>query len=146
MLKPIGEAQFLITVEGLPGTWDKMTAPKTTVEKIKYVDPTKLVTRTHTGALTYEDITLTRKYDAVEGKSIISWIDARRKGSATIEPFVVTVSPVYADVDGTPYDGSAKFNITGCRLLDATYPGMDRESKNLATIEIVFTYEAITAS
>lgn len=142
-LKPIGEAQWLITVEGIQGLWDKVTPIKQTVEKIKYTDPQKLVIRIHPGARSNEEVTISKKYDAEGDKTLISWVQERQKGKNTTTPFTVTISPVYPDVDGTAYEGSAKFNLTGCMLLDVTYPGMDRESKNLSMFEMTFYFEEI---
>lgn len=145
-LKPIGEAQWLITVEGLPGTWSKMTPPKTTVERINYVDPTKLVQRIHPSVRKTEEITISKQFDIEQDGAIVDWIDARLKGKNVSTPFVVTASPVYPDTDGTPYEGGSKFSLVGCIFLDATYPGMDRESKNLSMIELTFWAEAIKRS
>ena len=145
-LLPLAEKQWLITVEGVEGTWRQSTAPKVTRESISYTDPTLGRTRQHLGFQSNDDLTLTKDYHATKDSNTIKWCQERMKGQNTVTPFQVTFTPVYADVDGTPYDGSATYTMTGCYLKGYQIVAPNRGGNGLSTIEIVLIWEDISFS
>lgn len=145
-LKPIGEKQWLITIEGVEGTWETMTQPSVARESISYTDPTQGRTRQHLTFQSNEDITLTRLCDVDKDAAVVAWCQERMTGANTVTPFVITYSPVYADTAGTPYDGAPKYSLTGCYLKTYKLAKADRTSNNLAKFEVVCTFEDIAVS
>ena|SRR4028119_913544 len=145
-LTPIASKQWLITVEGVDGTWRVASAPTVTRESINYTDPTLGRTRQHLGFQSNDDVTLTRDYDAKKDSAVLKWCQERLTGAATVTPFTITISPVYADVQGTPYDGSAKYTLTGCYLKSYKWINPDRGGNNLTEIQIVVTWEDIASA
>jgi len=145
-LKPLSEKQWLVTVEGVEGTWRKATAPKVTREKIRYTDPTLGRTRKHLGFAENDEITLTKDYDAETDGATVDWILKKRVGKETVTPFTITFTPVYADVAGSKYEGSASYTLTGCLLSDWQLMGPDRGGSGLSTLEIVVTWDDVQKS
>lgn len=145
-LKPIAEKQWIITIEGVEGTFESMTAPSVTRESMSYTDPTQGRTRQHLGFQSNEDVNLTRLCDVDKDRAVVAWFQERMTGANTVTPFVITYTAVYADVQGTPYDGAPKYSLTGCYLKSFKLAAPNRTSNNLAKLECSVTFEDISVS
>lgn len=132
-LKPVAKKQFVLTIEGVAGNFTKCTAPKVTREENQYNDGQTGQTRTHLGFTTVEKVTLSKNYDAVADKVMISWLEETLR---TNRIFTATIQPIQADLAGTVITGSGTFMLTECQLVSVTYPEADREGSGLSMFSL----------
>ena len=146
--KPITEKQFVVTLEGMPVIFSKVTGVKATAEKTPYSDGSTGIEYTHVGMVTYPPITLSKVLDATEDKKLIDFavskLDAKDNNDAA--GFTVTIKPVNPDVAGTPVSGGLTITLVGCQISGYTLPNADRGSTSMAMIELEIVFTGITTS
>jgi hypothetical protein len=102
-----------------------------------YADPEKSRIKMLVGFIKINDVTLTSLFDSAQ-YGLITWLKAQK-----INPtkFTCTMTPTDASLDaknvGTP------FVMSGCQLISATYPELDKDSVGTSKIALSFRPEDI---
>lgn len=133
-LKSHHQQQFLVKIDGVEAFFNKATAPKEVFTKTKYASPDTGHIYHHVSFIENEDVTLTKLYDAVKDKDLVTWHKNRKNTNA--ERFVVTIQPVNPDVSSSLISGAPTLTLTGCEVLGFKYPEVDRDGSAMATLEI----------
>ena len=139
---PQSKADFLFTVEGIPGYWATMTGITKTYSRGKYTDSLAAVKRPLSSSTEeYGDITITRPYDNANAEDIAAfdWGMAQKCGT----PFAATITPIRRCKDIESIGNAFYFSgciVTECKLFD----GMDVASGEDANmLSITFSYDGV---
>lgn len=140
-LTPITQKQVKVEVSGLLGIfWTSIKGGKLSQEEVKYNDGAEGLEKTLTGFSSIEPLTLSKPYDPVNDGAIQSFISAQRSART---PFNVTVTPVNADVAGSPVSGGKSITYSNCTFIGYNPPQFDRDGTGLAKCELMVAVNAI---
>ena len=134
-LTVITQKQAKIEIDGLQGIfWTSIKGGKLSHEEVSYNDGAQGLELVFAGLIKLENITLSKPYDPVNDKAIQDFIEKQRKTKTT---FNVKVTPVNADIEGTPISGGAGTIYNNCMLISYMPPQFDRDGTGLAKVEMV---------
>jgi hypothetical protein len=140
-LSPISQKQARIICSGMPNTfWSKISGGDMAHEEIKFNDGNAGQEKTFSGMLSIKPLTLEKSHDPVADKEIQSFIKAQQ---ANKTPFNITVSPVQADVAGTPLAGAVGTTYEGCTFLSYMPATFDRDGTGIAKVSMMFAVNAL---
>lgn len=132
---PMSNADFLLTIEGIPGYWTEFSGIKFTIKRPTYADPIAgQVVKASSGTLEYENVTIMRPFDpeSKEDEEALAFID---KARCSKEPFTMGIRPVYR-CEGIEFRGSKAWFFTGCKVEGHTLlDGLNIESAD-STVKI----------
>lgn len=139
-LQPISVKQARIFVNGISAPFTSISGGKYGREEVKYNDGVNGLEKTYMGMTAIENLTLGKPFDPVSDKDILAFIANQR--SATTG-FTVTVSPVNADIAGSPLAGAGTITYTNCALVSYMPSKFDRSGTGLAMIEMVIAVNSL---
>lgn len=131
-LQPISMKQARVTISGSNTGFTSISGGKYSREEVKYNDGNQGIEKTFVGMVAIEQLTLSRPYDPVAEKEIVTFVNNQRTAQ---QGFTVTVQPVSADVAGTAIGTGVTY--TGCVLVSYTPAKFDRNGNGLAMTELV---------
>lgn len=159
-LKPIQQKQFLVFIgdtaasgsssgsssSGSANTtttlvktyFTKATAPKESRDEAEYNDGQTGTTYVSLGFTKREKVTLSKPFDPVADKTLVTWYKSRR--SAT-EKFTTSIKPVAADQVGSEIASAGTLTLTGCEVASFKMPDVDRMATGVAMLEIEIVYD-----
>lgn len=139
-LKPITVRSFLVTISGLGSTYfTKATAPKEAREVTEYQDGLTGTVRKMVGFTSRDNVTLSKPFYAVEDKALVNWYQAQKKAGAA--KFVVSITPVNPDLEGTKIAGAMTITLTGCEVVSLKLPDIDRMGSGTAMLELELLHD-----
>ncbi len=151
-LKPITQQQFVVLIDQLTSTyWTKVTSPKESRVQSEYNDGSTGTTRKVSGFTTRENVTLTKAFDPIADKAIITWYNSSKGSASTgtssqgVTPFTVSITPVTNTYQGTTITG-VTITLTGCQVVSIKLPEVDRTGSGTAMLELEIYYEELTMS
>lgn len=139
-LKPITVRSFLVTISGLGNTYfTKATSPKESREVVEYQDGLTGTVRKMVGFTTRDNVTLSKPFYAVEDKALVNWYQNQKKTNAA--KFVVSITPVNPDLEGSKIAGAATLTLVGCEVVSLKMPDIDRMGSGTAMVELELLYD-----
>ena len=140
-LAPISQKQAKITISSLPGIfWTSIDGGKQSREEVAYNDGAIGLEKTYLGFTMIEALTLTKPYDPSADKALQTFVTTQRSNNT---PFSVVVSPVQADVAGSPIPGAVGVTYPNCVLVSYKPAKFDRDGTGLAKVELVIRVNGV---
>ena len=135
-LQPITMKQAKIEISAplLGIFWTSIKGGKMSHEEVSYNDGAQGLELVFTGLTKLENITLTKPYDPVNDAAIHSFISSQRSAKTA---FSVSVTPVNADIAGSPISGGKTIIYNNCTFISYNPPQFDRDGTGLAKVEMV---------
>ena len=134
-LQPISQKQAKITISAIPGVfWTSIDGGKQMREEVKYNDGSAGQEKHYVGFTSVENLTLTKPYDPAGDVAVSTFVTGQRGSNV---PFSVTVTPVSADIGGSPLAGANGVTYPNCVLISYKPAKFDRDGTGLAKIELV---------
>ena len=139
---PQSKADFLFTVEGVPGYWATMSGIRKNYTRGKYSDALAAQKRPLSSAsVEFEDITITRTYDNANSDDIAAWDWATSQKCG--EAFACTITPVKrcGEIENI---GNA-FYFSGARVTSVElFSNMDVSSgEDSNMLSVSFSYDGV---
>jgi hypothetical protein len=140
-LAPISQKQAKIVISAIPGIfWTSNKGGKLSREEVKYNNGQTGLEQTYVGFSMVEPLTLSKPYDPVADKAIAAFVTTQRSNGT---PFSITVTPVQADVAGSPLAGAVGVTYPNCVLTGYKPADFDRNGQGLAMIEVTVAVNGI---
>lgn len=132
-LKPISQKQYKVTGDLGTFFFTSATAVEENYEETEYNDGETGQTMTHLGFIKVGKVTLKVNFDPVVHKPLVSWWQTYKKDR---KEFTISITPVQADLEGSPIAGALSWKLTSCKCPRFKYPQADRESTGMSTLEM----------
>ncbi len=149
-LKPITQQQFIVLIDQLKETyWSKVTAPKESRVAADYNDGSTGTTRKVLGFTNRDNVTLSKAFDPVADKAVLAWYTSYKGGGSSANtassatPFTISITPVTNTYQGATIAG-VTITLTGCQVISAKLPEVDRTGSAVAMIEFEICYEELS--
>ncbi len=138
------ESMFVVTISGIPGYaeyWQTCEGLEDEADSgDTYSDGLNRTLKNLPGPRKVANCTLTKAYDHVADRAVMSWYDVWCEGD--VPPVTVTVQPVRYCNEAPELDGEP-IVLQGCRPTKLTLPNIDKKSSNIAMLGLDLTVERI---